>query len=147
MRKGFGMMVAIIIMMTVSILMTLMISYSSSSSKSTVDLYLKEQAQLLARSATEYALLAISAHENNQSCIESINMSYPNNVSPTHEMNVSIWYLGSGLPATCTHMIDNSIVTPDSNLTAIIDVIVSVDINRTGITEPIRLHRRTVQKP
>lgn len=145
MRKGFSLITAIIIMMTVSLLMTMMISLSNVTMKSTTDLYLKEQAELLARSATEYALLAVSGHDNHQSCIKNINIFYPSRVKPTHEMNVSLWYMGSGLQ-NCAHILDNNLSTADSNLTAIVDVIVTVDQNNTGITEPIRLHRRTLQK-
>ena len=146
MRRGFSLMTAIIIMMTVSLLMTMMVSLSGVTVKTTTDLYLKEQAELLARSATEYALLAVSGHDNHQSCIEDINIRYPSAANPTHEMNVSIWYMGSGLPGSCTHILDDNLSTDDSNMTAIVDVIVTVDQNNTGITEPIRLHRRTLQK-
>jgi hypothetical protein len=145
MRKGFSLITAIIIMMTVSLLMTMMVSLSNVTVKTTTDIYLKEQAELLARSATEYALLAVSGHDNHQSCIEKIDMLYPNAATPTHEMNVTLWYMGSGL-ANCGHLLDNNLSTPESNLTAIVDVVVTVDQNNTGITEPIRLHRRTLQK-
>ncbi len=147
MRKGFSLITAIIIMMAVSLLMTMMISLSSSTVKSTTDMYLKEQAAMLARSATEYALLAISGHDNTQNCIQNINMTYPNATSPTHEMNVSIIYMGRGIPNCNNNLLDDNISTSDSNLTAIIDVIVSVRKDQTGITEPIRIHRRTIQKP
>ena len=146
MRRGFGLITAIVIMITVATLMTLMIGLSSTSVKVTLDLYLKEQAELLSRSATEYALLAISGHENNVSCIENINIAYPQ-TNPTHEANVTIWYLGSGLPALCTNVLSNSIDTNESNLTVIIDTVVSVNQANTGVTEPIRVHRRTIQKP
>ncbi len=145
MRKGFSLITAIIIMMTVSLLMTMMISLSSVTVKTTTDMFLKEQAELLARSATEYSLLAVSGHDNHQSCIEKIDMLYPSAATPTHEMNVTLWYMGSGL-VNCNHILDNNLSTPESNLTAIIDVVVTVDQKNTGITEPIRIHRRTLQK-
>jgi len=147
MRRGFGLITAIVIMITVATLMTLMIGLSSTSVKVTLDLYLKEQAELLSRSATEYALLAISGHENNVSCIENINIAYPQ-TNPTHEANVTIWYLGSGLPlASCNNVLSNNIDTNESNLTVIIDTVVSVNQANSGVTEPIRVHRRTIQKP
>ena len=146
MRSGFSLITAIIIMMTVSFLMTMMISLSSTTSKTTVDLYLKEQAYLLARSATEYALLATSGHDNHQSCIEKVNILYPGALHPTHEMNVTLMYMGTGL-INCNKILDNNLSTADSNLTAIVDVVVKVlENSNTGITEPIRIHRRTIQK-
>jgi len=147
MRRGFGLITAIIIMVAVATLMSLMVTLSSASLKSTTDIYLKEQAELLARSSVEYALLAISGHDNNSSCIENINIKYPNNTTPTHEANLTIYYFYSGAPANCNHVLDDNISTKESNLTALIDVVVSVDMNNTGITEPITIHRRTLQKP
>ncbi len=146
MRNGFTLITAIIIMMAVSLLMTMMISLSSMTVKSTMDMYFKEQAHLLARTATEYALLATSGHDNHLSCIEKVNILYPNTATPTHEMNVTLMYMGSGL-TNCNRVLDNNLSTDDSNLTAIVDVVVNVlDNNNTGISEPIRIHRRTIQK-
>ncbi len=149
MRKGFGLITAIIILVVVSSLMAMMISLSSVSAKNTTDIYLKEEAELLLRSATEYALLAISAHDNSVDCIQKINITYP--VAPpeyTHEANITISYLGTNLPASCGAVgDDNNLSTPESNLTIIMDTVVSVNQAYTQINEPIRLHRRTIQKP
>jgi hypothetical protein len=147
MRRGFGLITAIIILVAVATLMSLMVVLSSASLKHTTDIYLKEQAELLARSAVEYTLLAISGHDNNNSCIENVNISYPNSATPTHEANVTVYYFFKGAPANCNHVLVNNIATKESNLTALIDVKVSVDMNNTGITEPIVIHRRTIQKP
>jgi hypothetical protein len=148
MRRGFGLITAIIILVVVSTLMTLMISLSTSSVKQTTDLYFKEQAELLARSAVEYGLLAISGHENNVSCIENINITYGN----THEANLTLYYIYAKsyttLP-TCSsaHVLATNIDTNKSNLTTMIDVRVSVNQATTGISEPIVIQRRTIQKP
>jgi len=147
MRRGFGLITAIIIMVTVATLMTLMIGLSSGGVKVTMDIYLKEQAEILARSATEYALLAISGHDNSKNCIEKINITYPNSANPTHEANLTIYYMGRDIPFTCKNILANDINTSESNMTVIIDAVVSVNQVNTGITEPIRVHRRTIQKP
>ncbi|MCH9814507.1 MAG: type II secretion system protein [Epsilonproteobacteria bacterium] len=145
MRKGFSLVTAIVILITVATLMTLMMNLSSTSVKNTMDIYLKEQAELLARAATEYALLAISAHDNSGNCVETINISYPEGQS-THDMNVSIQYIGNNMMG-CNTVLDNNIFTEESNMTVIIDTVVSVNQANTGIIEPIRIHRRTIQKP
>lgn len=146
MRKGFSLVTAIIILVVISTLMASMISLSSTSAKSTVDIYLKEQADLLLKSATEYALLAISGHNNSLNCIEKINILYPNGTTPTHEISVSMLYIGNGI-VNCSTIVANDVVTADSNLTIIVDTTVSVNQALTGITEPIRVHRRSIQKP
>ncbi len=152
MRRGFGLITAIIILVVVSTLMTLMISLSATSVKQTSDIFFKEQADLLARSAVEYALLAISGHENNVSCVENINITYPNASTPTHEMNLTMYYIfdKAATPVVnCSgnHILATDIDTNKSNLTVMIDVAVSVRQDITGISEPIVIHRRTLQKP
>jgi len=152
MRKGFGLITAIIVLVVVSTLMTLMISLSTTSVKQTTDLYFKEEAELLARSAVEFGLLAISGHENNSSCVEHINISYPSSAYPTHEANLTLYYIYDKrqLPLpTCgaSHILATNIETNNSNLTTMIDVRVSVRQDITGITEPIVIQRRTIQKP
>ena len=148
MRKGFGLITAIIILVVVSSLMAMMISLSSSSVKSTTDIYLKEQAELLLRSATEYAILVVSAHDNSVNCIEQINIAYPVAIpNHTHEANITISYLGTDMDTACGTLLDNNLSTLESNLTIIMDAIVSVNQEYTQISEPIRLHRRTIQKP
>jgi len=138
MRKGFGIITAIIIMMTIATLMSIMMGLSTSTVKQTSDIYLRQQAELLLRSATEYALLAISGHDNDIDCIEDINFTYN-----SFEADVDIWYLGNNIPSACGHILNNSVATVDSNYTAIIDVVVTAPHS----TEPIKLHRRTIQKP
>ncbi len=105
MRRGFTLITAIIIMITIATLMTLMITLSTASVKSTTDIYLKEQAELLTRSATEYTLLALSGHNHNQNCLENLHLFYPDATSPSHEANVSIWYIGRDLPSGCGHVL------------------------------------------
>ena len=148
-RKGFSLVFAIIILVVVSTLAALMLSLSSSSAKQTSDIYLKEQAELLMQSATEYSILAILGHDNQNSCIENINITYPNSTNPIFDINVSLWYIiDSTMPAgfDCNHVISNSLSTHNSNMTVMIDTTVTTTSN-TGLSEPIKLHRRTVQKP
>ncbi len=142
-RRGFGLITAIIIMMTVAVLMSLMIGLSSSTVKQTSNLYIKEQARLYLRSATEFALLAISGHDNSVDCIKNMTINFDNNL---YRANIDIRYMGSGIPTACNpNVIDNGVQTSDSNYTAIMDV--TVEATQAGLSEPIKLHRRTLQKP
>jgi len=148
MRKGFSLITAIVFMILVATLGALALSLSTTSVKQTSDLYLREQAELLALSATEYALLSISAHNFNTNCLNTINSTYTADGTTTlFDINISLYYLGNGLPANCSTFSGNlsNIDTNDSNRTVIIDTIVS---SSTGVSsEPIRYHRRTIQKP
>lgn len=146
MRKGFSLLTAIIIILLIATLSALALSLSAFSTKQSSDLYLREQAELLLQSANEYALLALSAHEINatNNCLNYINASFPDTVTPLFDINISIHYLGINLPNTCQRFTNNDISTIDSNITVIIDTIVQ---DHNVSTEPIRLHRRTIQKP
>lgn len=148
MRQGFSLITAIVFLILVATISALTLSFSAQSVKQTSDVFLKSQAELLAKSATEYALLAISGHEINATngCLENISMRYPlNDGNYTHEANLSIMYIGNNLPCNASAILSDSLDTNDSNLTVIIDTIVST--NPAISTEPIRLHRRTIQKP
>ena len=142
MRKAFSLVTAIFLLVLMSTLMAIMLSLSSQTLKQTGDIYLQEQAKLLARSATEYALLAISAHERNSTnkCVENINMHYPN---PPFDVNVSIYYIGKNLPCDNSNILDNNISTKESNVTVIVDTFVT----SLDSLEDIRYHKRTIQKP
>lgn len=151
MRKGFSMLTALLFMILVATLGALALSLSNLSSKQTSDLYLREQAELLAQSATEYALLAISGHNFSTNCLNTINSTYTDGTTTLFDINISLYYLGNSLPANCMkpsgsiNAISSNIDTNDSNLTVMLDTIVN---SASGVsTEPIRIHRRTIQKP
>jgi len=125
-RKSFGILLAIIIMVVIALFGTYIMTISSIITKQTQDTYLRTQAELLARSATEYAIFRMSEHN-----YSTENLTFSDiNVSDVFDINITYQYIGD---------------TPETNGTAVIDVIVTT---RECITnEPIRFHRRTVQKP
>lgn len=144
MRRGFTLLSAIFLMVLVATLMMLAYSLSSQTKKQTADIYMQEQAQLLARSATEFALLAISGHDNTADCIEQIDLQYPQG-SPVYEINMTLYYIGNGLPCNTGHILDNAIATAESNGTVLIDTAISYTDPATN--ERVKFHRRTIQKP
>lgn len=149
MRRGFSLITAIVFIVLVSSIAALSLSFSGLSTKQTTDLYLREQAELLVQSGTEFALLAISGHDINatNNCLNALNIQYPQTgVGALFDINVTINYMGIGLPAGC-NTLSNTVATVDSNITVIIDTIVQTTPENNISTEPIRLHRRTIQKP
>ena len=137
-REGFSLLLAIVVLITIASLMALMISLSSTTLKQTSDIYSYEQSELLAKSATEIALLAISGHDKSVNCIDRINFNY----KTFYDVNMTLYYIGNKLPTPC-NLLDNNISTDESNGTVIIDTFVTFK----GASEPIRYHRRTIQKP
>ena len=146
MRKGFSLLTAIIFLVLVATISMLALTLSTQSAKQTTDIFLKNQAELLLKSGTEYAMLAMSGFDyNTTNCLNSINIKYPDNTNPTHDINITISYIGSGLGTGCTNVLEANIDTPESNRTVIIDTVVTTT---PGIvSEQIRLHRRSIQKP
>ncbi len=134
-------------------LLAFMVSMTAQTSKRGADIYFEEQAHLLAKSATEYALLAISGHDRNGTtqCITSTPAVHllDGAGNAVYEVNTTIRYIGlASIGGTCagTNSLIDNIVTPESNGTVVIDVYVTVPTAQTGM-EPVRFHRRTMQKP
>lgn len=153
MRNGFTLITAILFMVLVATIAALALTFSSFSTKQTTDLYLREQAELLLQSGTEFALLAISGHQINAAngCLNTINSQYPGtNANAIFDINITINYMGNGLLAASNNncnVLSDTVATTDSNITVIIDTIVATHDDNNISTEPIRLHRRTIQKP
>lgn len=140
MRKGFSLLTAILFLVLVATISVLALSLSTQSAKQTTDIFLKTQAEILAKSSTEYALLSMSGHDYSSNCLNKIDAEY----NEMFDINISIQYIGSGLPTGCTQL-GSDIITSDSNRTVIIDTIVQ---SKDSIgNEPIRFHKRTIQRP
>ena len=153
-RRGIAMIMAIIVIVILATIMSLTLNMTATTTKQTVNDYLHEQAILLTRSATEYALLHISGTVRNGTCL-------PVSLSGTHngiyDINISWQYIGlsnegsdkdpSGECLVAQNYIRNGNVDDmNSKGSILLDVIVSTNPDSNITTEPIRYHRRTLQK-
>lgn len=153
-RKGFTIIMAIWILVAMSSMMALMLSFTSQTLNQTTAIYTKEQAQLLSKSATEYALLAISGHARGLpgagTCVNQINSTYAPLPAGIIEFNINttIKYIGlANLGAGCSSLPNaGAIGTPESIGTVLIDTYVT-SVPRGAADPIIRYHRRTIQKP
>ena len=144
MREGFVLLSAVVMLVLVSTILALALSMSTLTGRQTEDLYMREQAQILAKGATEFALLAISGHDNTADCIERIDLTYPAD-DPVFDINVSLRYLGRGLPCNGSAILSNAVATAESNMTVVVDTRVQYKDPTTA--ETVIYHRRTLQKP
>jgi len=150
-RNAMAMIMAIAVIVIIATIMALAIGMNSQTTKRTVNLYLHEQAILLAKSAAEYALLriALDNNETNPCNIRSLNFSpdLDNDGNADYfDINISIKYSYTNYPATCpTSARFAQVITPEQNGSVLLDITVSVD-DTTVTTEPIRYFRRSVQK-
>lgn len=140
-RSGFAMIMAIFFMIIMATLMLYMLGATTETAQRTTNDYLQEQAQLIAKSATEYAILKVSGHDRATGCLNSFTATYP---SAELDVTVDISYFGFGAIAGCDNIVSN-IQTPESNGTMLIDVYVQSN-SSLNLDEPIRFHRRTLQK-
>jgi len=154
-RRGFAAIAAIFMMLLITLMLLKMLSYSTDVAARTSNDYLNEQAQLLAFNATEDAIYRISGHDTSVSCQPSYTMYYPATGPRMFDIQIDIRYVWSnGMTpggANCLNYIDNTqavtdqLVTDVSNGEAVIDVYVTNDAN-LKLDEPIRFHRKTLQK-
>ena len=153
------MITAVFLMLLLSIMLLKMLSYSTENAQQVLNDYLLEQAQLAAYGATEFAMLQLS--EDNRSvgspngCTQTINMAYPSIGTKLFDVNVTVQYvwLDTALPSldpSCQNSpitgAPITVTTPEQNGSAYIDVVVTTDTANIGLTEPVRVHRKTLQK-
>jgi len=144
MRKAFSMLTAIIIIVLMATVAAFIFSLSGKMVKSTSVQFQREQAMLLAKSYTEYAILAVTANEHNSSnCLNDITGTYG-----IYNVDVNISYIGNGdLDSSC-RILSNTVTTAGSPLNIIVDVFVRYDdLDHPASTPPkITYHRRSLQK-
>ncbi len=134
------MLTAIIFILVISLILALSLSLMRDTTQKTTNRYLYEQAQLLARSATEYAVMAAQAQDIGN-CLRKIDMQYQN----IYDINISLHYFGNGLPASCP-ILANDVGHKESNSSVLIDVWVHLKPNIAQEENPISYLRRTLQK-
>ena len=99
MKKGFSLILAIIFILLVASIGALSMAISSSSAKTSVNLFIHEQAKLLADGAAEYAIMKVQQNLQQNfatTCVDEIEINYPNDKdkNPTFRANISITYIG-----------------------------------------------------
>jgi len=156
-RKAFSMLTAIFVIVLMSTVAMLVMSLTGKIVKETTAQYQKEQAVLLSKSYTEYAIMAVMSNDRNATdCIENIDGRIGNSVNngQGYLINTRIAYIAdsNARVGTCaaTRILDDSgITTAESALSVIIDVYVRYrdPDHPTVNTAPwVTYHRRTLQK-
>ncbi len=142
MRRGFGMIQVILMMLILSTILTIMMKYATISTKQTQDLYLKEETELFMQSAIEVALFGISAHDRSGGCLDTIHI-----VSDDQrffaDINITNYFLCKS--AGCSR--ETLIQTEELNGMVMMDVVITSNTKHPKNTNPIRLTRRTMQRP
>ena len=140
MRKSFSMLITIVFIVVMSVIGYMIIKFSSSSTSHVSRSFMDTRAELMLKSATEYAILALQGHNFNSTCLNKINMDdnlFDINVTyhyfTTDECNSSVFS-----HCKCSH-----IQTPDTNGS----VLVYVTVTSKNPNFYIRKTRFTLQNP
>ena len=133
MRKGFGIVYAVIILVLIGTIATYTLELSSKSVKSVSDEHIKIQLQLYQNSAVEYAILWLS---------ENKNRSNPSEFGLGNSSDLNITY--DDIYKFQIKMYETSLTDiSESNGTVIMDIIGKFE----GTSEPIVVVKRLVVKP
>jgi hypothetical protein len=148
-KHGFAMIMAIGVIMIIATIMALSLSMTRETGKRTTDLYLYEQAVLLSKSASEYALLIIAQNGPCHTNVANLNFTPDLNGNNVFNVNITLRYSYTNADATaggCAAANRFATVTaPEQSGSVLMDVTVSVN-DPSLATEPIRYFRRTIQK-
>ena len=153
MRRGFGLLQAILVIIMVSGIMTIAMKYATVSTKQTADLYVRESAELFMNSAIEIALLAIQGYDrNNAECLKEVNITSSDRRFVA-DINISKYYVfngndNNGSVFNCDANRVQSIQTEESHGFVMLEVTVETNAtNPKNHNKHIRLTRRTLQRP
>ena len=140
------MITAIFIIVLMATVAVFILSLSGKMVKETTAQFQREQSMLLAKSYTEYAIMAVTANEHNKTtCLNSISGNYGGGNGYNIDVNIS--YIGRDIN-NCDNNLSNSVSTPKSPLNIIVDVFVRYkEFDHPSSTPPdITYHRRSLQK-
>ncbi len=157
-RSGFSMLVAIFVILLLSMVASYIFYSSSAITKEGALQYQSEQARLLARSYTEYAVLAVSGNDRTTgNCINEINANIGSNpaMGLGYSIHVDITYIGNQRYIQyCAHKAAQLSNLDTDTLSVIVDVYVKYkDIQQRSLyngnanSVPWQVfHKRSIQK-
>ena len=144
MRRGFTLIAAIFFVVIASSICMLALSIASTSVKQNSEIYLREQSELVARAATEYAMLAIISnndfYKTGAVCIGDEHNPIAGEFGDLFTFKVFVKYFGD--MGICSG--DAVAATGVNQGTIMLDVFVSSKPGKAS--NPINFHKRTLQK-
>jgi len=134
-KKSFALLFAIAFVVVLGTLGSLMMYFSAQTVQSVQNDYLNIQARLKARSATEFAIMALESRDfKNDGCINKIDIN-----STLYDVNMTFHYFLTECPSDCNCSV---IESQDSNGSVMINTYVT-----SKIDPRVRFFRQTIQKP
>jgi len=166
MRRAFSMMMAISVMVIMMGVSAMVFSLSNKIVFSTTTQFQKEQAILLAKSYTEYTLMALTAHQATvgastvcldevQGAISGVRLDRePASTSVIdtgmgYNVETHISYIGNGIACDDSSLILDNTLSTNTSPNIIVDVYVKyrdTNFHKNGESPWLTYHRRTLQK-
>ena len=160
-RKAFSMVTAIFIMVLMSAVAVMVMGTSGKIIKATTAQFQREQAMLLAKSYTEYAIMAVMSNDRagTGQCINTITSNDIFNpiANGGYNATVEIAYISNGSAAApagdgvndvngCTRILSDAATTPESSLNIMVDVYITYQDLDNINNQTLTYHRRSLQK-
>ena len=160
-RKAFSMVTAIFIMVLMSAVAAMVMGTSGKIIKATTAQFQREQSMLLAKSYTEYAIMAVMSNDRagTGQCINDIKSNgifNPIN-NGGYNARVEIAYISNGSAAAptgdgvddvngCIRVLSDAATTPESSLNIMVDVYITYQDLDNINNQTLTYHRRSLQK-
>jgi len=150
-RPAFSMITAIFVIVLMATVAVFILNLSGKMVKETTTQFQREQAMLLAKSYTEYAVMAVMANDRNtDKCLYTIEGNI--GASPTtgngYRVRVHLRYIGTpeevGLCGS--RILTQAVTTPNTPLTVMIDVYIDYKDPDNSAGAWRTYHQRTLQK-
>lgn len=146
-RGGFGLWQAIALILIVGGIMSVAMRYAKIGATHTVDSYTKEQAELFMRSAMEIALLQISGHDRSGGCLDRVRLLSKDGKFIA-DINITRYYLlkNSTDLALCGPL-GYPIESEESHGMVMMEVVVTTNPANPKVMHPVRVTKRSIQRP
>jgi len=151
-KKAFSMLTAIVVILVMASVTALVQNVSGKTLKSTTQQYQREQAELLARSYTELALLYIMHYDRvaTNSCIQIIRDHFGNSSPEGYDVIVKVKYIGNSLMLpNCPNNITSSwsVPLPSTSFNQSISLSIDTFITYKDMSDKnVTFYRRSIQK-
>ena len=150
-RKAFSLVTSLVMIVLMATVAIFVVNLGGKIVKSTVAQYQHEQAELYAKSYTEYTILAVTGNNRSTDCLENISGTIG---SPTtgngYRVRTRIAYIVNGTVdisnCSSTSVLSSSVIEPSTPLTIIVDAYVDYKDPDNTSGPWMTVHRRTVQK-
>ncbi len=146
-RRAFGLWQAIVIILILGGIMVVTMRFARIGAHHTADSYTREQAELFLRSALEIAMLQIGTHDRSGGCLGAVRV-LSRDGRFIADINITRYYLlkGSADLALCGPL-GYPIETEESHGMVMMEAVVRSDPSNPKIVHPVRVLRRSIQRP